>query len=131
MKNFILLILITFFFCSYAQEQKKDTLFIKYNENLLKKFKEPYDNYYYYIIKNTGNNGTISFEEKQVYFDLNPKNVYCLENIIKEAGAIYKKNKYKLGKINDSKLANYLGEFTLFFVDENKFIKVQTWIEEI
>lgn len=111
-------------------KQKKDTLFIKYNNGLLKKYKHPIDNYNYYLIKDSGTCGTISFEEKQVYLDLKAKNVYCLKEIIKKAKAYHTKNKYKTGKIDDCNLANYLGKYTLFFVDENKFIKVQTWIEE-
>jgi hypothetical protein len=126
MKKIISLILLTFFFFSYAQEQKKDTLFIKYDNILFKKYKHPIDNYNYYLIKDTGNSGTISFQEKQVLFDLNPKSVHCLKDIIKEAKAYFRK-----GKINDYRLAVYLGKYTLFFANENKFIKVQTWIEEI
>ena len=131
MKNFILLVMILFCFCAFSQKQKKDSLFIKYDNNLLKRYKHPIDNYNYYLIKNTGNNGTISFVETQIYSDLKPKNIFHLKYIIKRANAYYKKNKYKKGKINDSKLASYLGKFTLFFVNDNKFIKVQTWIEEI
>ncbi|WP_417784759.1 hypothetical protein [Tenacibaculum sp.] len=126
MKKITLLILLIFSICSYTQEQKKDTLFIKYDNDLLKKYKHPIDNYNYYLIKGAGNSGTISFEEKHIYFDLNPKNIYCLKDIIKKARAYFRK-----GKINDFRLATYLGKFTLFFVKKNEFIKVQTWIEEI
>lgn len=112
-------------------KQTKDTIFIKYDNNLLKKYKEPIDNYNYYLIKDSGTCGTISFEEKQIYLDLRTNKIYCLKNIIKKAKAYHTKNKYKIGKIDDCNLANYLGKFTLFFVDENEFIKVQTRISEI
>lgn len=131
MKNLILYFLLVFSFYSFSQEQKKDTLFINYNDDLLKKYKHPIDSYNYYIINDTGNNGSISFVEKQIYYNLKHKNIFCLKDIIKSAKAYYKKNKYKKGKINDYKLATYLGKFILFFVNGNKFIKVQTWIEEI
>lgn len=131
MKNLFCILTIILSFYSFSQEQKRDSLFIKYDNDLLKKYKHPIDNYDYYLIKDTGNNGTISFEETQIYSNLKSKNIFCLKDIIKKARAYYTKNKYKKGKINDYKLATYLGKFTLFFVNDNKFIKVQTWIKEI
>lgn len=130
-KNFILFITISFCFCAFSQELKKDSLFIKYDNDLLKKYKHPVDNYDYYLVKGSGTCGTISFVKEQSYSELKPKNIFCLKDIIKKAGAYHTKNKYKKGKIDDCELANYLGKFTLFFVNDNKFIKVQTWIEEI
>ena len=120
--------MILFCFCAFSQKQKKDSLFIKYDNNLLKRYKHPIDNYDYYLIKDSGTCGTISFVKEQVYSDLKPKKIFYLKDIIKKAGAYHK---YKKGKIDDCDLANYLGKFTLFFVSDNKFIKVQTRISEI
>jgi hypothetical protein len=130
MKKYIIFISLFLCFFSFSQEQKKDSLFIYYDNDLIKKYKHSIDNYNYYIIKHTGNNGNISFVEEKIYFDLKSKKIFCLKDIIKLAKAYYKKNTFKNDKINDYKLATHLGKFTLFFVNDNKFIKVQTWIEE-
>ena len=131
MRNLIISFILILCIDCTAQETEKDLLFIEYNDNYFEIYKYPTDNYTYYLIKDTGNNGRISFKEKQVYYDLKPDHIFCLKDIIIKADAYYKKNIYKKGKINDSKLAEYLGKFTLFFVKENKSVKVETWIEEI
>ena len=124
MKNLILFSLIFFSFYAFTQEQKKDTLFIKYDYHLLKKYEDPIGHYKYYLIKDTGNNGTVSFEEKQRYVDLKPKKIHYLKDILNKADVYYKNNLYKKGKINDSKLADYLAEYVIFLIKDKISIKI-------
>jgi hypothetical protein len=69
MKNLIYFLLI-FSLNSLSQETKKDTLFIKYDNSLLTKFKYPEDDNLYYKIKGTGNDGFTYFLEDKIYNNL-------------------------------------------------------------
>lgn len=131
MKNSMFLISFLISFLSFSQEKSKDSLFIDYNESLMNKYKHPIENYNYYLINETGNNGSISFKEKYIHHNLKPKRIYSIKDVIKKAKAYYVKNDFKKDKINDYKLAKYLGDYIVFFVFKNKIIEVQTWIEEI
>ena len=119
MKNLILYFSLLLSFYSFSQEQKKDTLFIKYDNSLLTKFQYPEDDNLYYKIKGTGNDGFTYFLEEKIYNNLKVKNILCFRKVLKESGAYYKN-----GKLGDSKLAKYLGKHIIFLIKENKYIRV-------
>ena len=121
MKNLILCFLLLVCFYSFAQEQKKDTLFIKYDNSLLTKYTEPIDKYSYYLIKGTGyKEDIVSLEEEKTYTNLKAKSVLCLKSVLKKSNAYYENN-----KLLDWKLVEYLGEYMIFLVKDKKYIKVQ------
>ena len=124
MKNLIYFLLI-FSLNSLSQETKKDTLFIKYDNSLLTKFKYPEDDNLYYKIKGTGNDGFTYFLEDKIYNNLKTKKKLCFKSVLRKSDAYYKK-----GKLGDSKLAKYLGKYIIFLIKENKYIKVKV-VQEI
>lgn len=120
MKNLILYFLLYLSIQSFSQEQKKDTLFIKYDNYLLTKYTEPIDKYSYYLIKGTGNGeGLISLQEEKIYINLESKKILCLKSVLKKSNAYYENN-----KLLDWKLVEYLGKYMIFLVKENEYIKV-------
>lgn len=126
MKNFISLLFPIFFFCSYAQEQKKDTLFIKYDSSLLTKHTNPIEKYNYYLIKGTENQSDLTFlKEKIIHINLKSKKVLCLKDILKNSNSYYENNKVK-----NERLANYLGRYLVFLKKEKEYIQVLV-IQEI
>lgn len=125
MKNLILFFMLLLSFYSFSQEQKKDTLFIEYENSLLTKFQYPGDDNIYYRIKGTGNDGFTYFMKGEVYTYLKAKKKLCFKNVLKKSNAYYKK-----GKLVDSKLAEYLGKHVIFLIKENEYINVIV-VEEI
>ena len=121
MKKLLILysLLLLNFYC-FSQEQKKDTLFIKYNNSLLTKFQYPKDNNFYHKIKGTGNDGFTYFIEDKIYNNLKTKNILCFKNVLETSDAYLKNN-----KLLDSKLAKYLEKYIIFLIKENKYIEVQ------
>ena len=121
MKKLFILFAIIFLSNNLIYGQKKDTLFFKYNDKLLlKKWQDPNSKEFSYGIKGTGNNGLVYLLEQKKYTNLTHKKINCLKNVIENSNSYYKKN-----KIHDWKLAEYLGKYVIFFVKENKYIKVQ------
>lgn len=125
MKKSILYFLLSFSIFSYAQKQKKDTLFIRYDTSLLKKYQHPEDKYYYYLIKGTGHKEDIvSLKEEKVYKKLSPDKILCLKDVLKSSNSYYEKD-----KLHDWKLAKYLGKHIVFLVENEKYIEVQVVYE--
>lgn len=119
---------IVLFTISLKSQNKKDTLFIKYDFKLLNREQNPISNEYYYLIKDSNiESGYIYFLEKKIHrsnkFNTKSK-IYCLEKIIKNANAFSKKDKTDL---IDSKLFDYFSKKsfkTFFLVKNNEFIEV-------
>ncbi len=119
MRTFIFIAFCLFSSVLLAQEQKRDTLFIKYDNSLLTRKHDSIEKEFFYLIKGTGNSGLIYLEEKKVYKNLKPNKTSCFRNILKDSKAYYEK-----GKLSDPKLVEYLGKYIVFLVKGNKFIKV-------
>lgn len=125
MKNLILILLITPIFL-FAQE-KKDTLFIKYDYKLLIRGQNPITKEFYYLIKDSENeSGYISFREKKIYTNLIiSSKKHCLKNLLKNAEAYNDKD---LNDLNDAKLFDYFSKKVdcdvYFLVKKNKYIEV-------
>lgn len=120
MKTFIYITFFLFSSTIFAQEKKRDTLFIKYDNYLLNREQVMGEKTFLYRIKGAGNDGFVYLLEQKRYDNLSPKKVLCFKNILKKSNAYCKK-----GKISDWKLAAYLGRNIVFLVKENSFIKVQ------
>ncbi len=118
------ILLFSFVFISFSitiSSQNKDTLFIANSDKLLlKKWKDPTKSEFSYIVKGSGNDGLVYLLEKEKYTDLKHQKIICFRNLIEDSNSYYKRN-----KIDDWKLAEYLGKFVIFLVNGNKYIKVQ------
>ncbi|MCL5247541.1 hypothetical protein M4I21_17095 [Cellulophaga sp. 20_2_10] len=124
MKNCILILIVLLSFNSFSQKKEKDTMYIKYDKSLLIRERKLGDVDFVYRIKGTENNGFVYFLEKEKFTNLKVKEVKCLKKILQESEVHYKND-----KLDDWKVAEYFGQFIIFIVDENEFIKVQTWYE--
>ncbi len=121
MKN-LLFISIILFSISLKSQNKKDTLFIKYDFKLLNRGQNPVSKEYYYLIKDSNvESGYIYFSEKKVYKNgISTKSkIYCLRNIIEKADAFSRKNNEDL---IDTKLFDYFSKdnFETYFIIKNK-----------
>lgn len=132
MKSYILILSILLSFSSLAQEQLKDTLFIKYDINLLSSKHDTIEKNTFHIIKGTGNNGFVYFLEVEKLYNLNHKKINCLKNILRRNEFTFKSkyiNQDKIGKLNDWILAKYFSKYILFLVNDKDFIKVEARYE--
>lgn len=124
MKTNILIILSILSFNLLAQEQKKDTLFIKYNDKLLlKKSRNLNNNLTIYPIYGTRSDHSIYFVEEKTYQNLEVKHPKCLKDVFKKPEP-YKKN----GILRIDFVAEKLSEYVIFIVEGNKYNKV--YLEE-
>lgn len=122
MKNYIYIIAIILSANCLSQKKQKDTLFIKFDDSFFSKVEEKTGNGFYYKIKDFDKKeDLIYFLEKEKYYNLNVKKVKCLREVLKKSKASIKK-----GYIDDFKLTKYLGDFLVFFVRKNEYIKVET-----
>lgn len=132
MKSYILILLILFSFSSLAQEKIKDTLYIKYDINILSRKQDTIEKKFIHLIKGTGNNGFVYLLEVEILNNLNPKKVNYINNILNKNEFSFKSkylNKDKRGKINDWKLAEYFDKHMIFLVSGKNYIKVTTKFE--
>ncbi|MCD8443305.1 hypothetical protein [Tenacibaculum finnmarkense] len=114
-------------------QTKKDTLFIKYDFELLSRNQDHVTKEYYYLIKDKDNNsGYMYFLEKKIHIDLSTNSkIYCLEKMLRKSKAFYKK-----GRINFWKFLVYLykknnnNKSKVFLIKKNSFIEVEV-VEEI
>lgn len=121
MKNILFILLVLIFTTLKGQEQKGDTLFIKYDEKILTEWKNPNDKITYYTPKAKNNEEQwFFFEEKKRIKDLStPSNLITLEEIFKEA---FMDNIYRADR-----LFNYFEKDNhniYFLVRKNEFIQV-------
>ena len=119
MKNLIFITFCLFSSVLLAQEQKRDTLFIKYDSSLLTREQVIGEKEFLYRIKGTGNDGFAFLLEQVSYDNLTPKKILCFKNVLKKSNAYYEK-----GKLGDSKLVEYLGKYVIILVKGKKYIKV-------
>ncbi len=128
MKNLIFITFCLFSTVLLAQEQKRDTLFIKYDSSLLNRKYDSIEKTFFYIIKGTGvREELVYLLEKENYFNLKPKNVLCFKNVLKKSNSYFKSNPYyKKDQLDDTKLAEYLGKYVIFLIKGKKYIKVAT-----
>jgi hypothetical protein len=124
MKIKILTILTILSFNALAQEQKKDTLFIKYNDKLLlKKSRNLNNNFTIYQIFGARSDHSVYFVEEKIYQNLEVNHTKCLNDIFKKPEP-YKKN----GTLRVDFLTEKLSKYLIFIVKGNKYSKV--YLEE-
>ncbi|PQJ74146.1 hypothetical protein [Polaribacter gangjinensis] len=120
-KSFILFIILIISSSSSIYGQKRDTLFINYNDNLLlKKWQDPNNNEFSYRIKGTGNNGLVYLLEQKKYNNLKHKKIKCLKKFLKKKDIYNKK-----GKKDDWKLNQFLDKYIIFLVKGKEFTKLE------
>lgn len=124
MRFCILFLAVILTYNSLAQENTKDTIFIKYDKFLLKREKKINESNFIYKIRGSGNNGFTYFLEKETYFNLKTRKVQSLKKLLKKANVYYKKN-----QIDDWELSEFLGKYVVFLVKRKKAIEVQVWYE--
>jgi hypothetical protein len=102
----------------------RDTIFIKFDKNILTRKQERNGGKHYYLIKDLDQKKSeiTYFSEKKEYPNIKPTEILNLREIIEESGAYYDTNKF-----NDSVLFNYFSQagYIIFIVKENKCIKVE------
>ncbi|MDO7173440.1 hypothetical protein [Mariniflexile sp. AS56] len=101
----------------------RDTIFIKFNKNILTRKQDVNGKNYYYLIKNLDQDSeTTYFSEQQEYLNIEPTEILNLREIIEKSGAYYGKDKF-----NDFDLFNYFSKagYIVFLVKENKCVKVE------
>jgi len=124
-KSFILFIIIILSTVCSIYGQKKDTLFIKYNDNLLlKKWQNPNNNEFSYRIKGTGNNGLIYLLEDKKYNNLKHKKIKCLKKLLKREDIYNRK-----GRKDDWKLNQFFDKYIIFLVKGKEFTKLEARYE--
>ncbi|WP_271407347.1 hypothetical protein [Tenacibaculum soleae] len=107
-------------------QTKKDTLFIKYDFELLFKIQNPVTKEFKYLIKDSHiESGGIYFLEKKIYINNKKKmKIHCLKDIIKKANAFSKED---MNDILDFNLYLYFGKLgykKYFLVKKNEQIEV-------
>ena len=137
MKKYILIILSIFSLNILAQDQKKDTLYFKFDTNYIKVMKDFDDDYIFMFKKEklvTSAFGKI-VKEDLIDFDfvqsetsiavykLNPKKIYKLKTYLNKRENIFKDKRTK--KMDAYKLMRYFDNHTVFFLLEKKLIKVK------
>ena len=100
----------------YAQKQKKDTLFFNFEKNYLIEFDE-LPNEIYPIDAGSDGSGTFYFQALDTLFNLKPKKVLCLKDFVRSS-KFY--NKHKTKKLDDYGLWDYLDDFQIYLVKEEK-----------
>ena len=124
MKKYILIILSLFSLNILAQEQKKDTLFIKHNDKLLlKKYVNSNNNLINYPLYGTPNDYSVYFVEVKTYHNLEVKHPKYLKDVFKKS-APYNIN----GRLRIDFVVNKLSKYVTFIIDGNKYSKV--YLEE-
>lgn len=124
MKRFILLL---FFYTihSFSQEEAQDTLFIKYDRNLLTRHLDVDNFRYYYLIKGTGNReDLVYFYEYEIHKKLSPKKILSFKEVLINSDAYYGKD-----KLQDSRLAEYLWKYEVILVKGDDYIELGTVYE--
>ncbi|WP_440881177.1 hypothetical protein [Tenacibaculum sp. C7A-26P2] len=124
MKRFILLL---FFYTihSFSQEEAQDTLFIKYDRNLLTRHLDVDNSRYYYLIKGTGNReDLVYFYEYETHKKLSPKKILSFKEVLINSDAYYGKD-----KLQDSRLAEYLWKYEVILVKGDDYIELGTVYE--
>jgi len=130
MKKLILIILLLPFYLISQNSKEKDTLFIKYDFDLLSREQDPISKEFYYLIKDSQiESGYIYFLEETIYNNKNniktSAKIHCLRDIINKANAFSKKDKNDL---KDYKLFDYFSNqtsyTTYFLVKKDKFIEI-------
>lgn len=127
MRNFIFIFFMLWSMNSFSQKKQKDTLFIKYDNSLIKKFQHPNDENIYYKIKGTGlkNSGFVFLQQEKILYDLNCKKSISLKKVLKNSNAYWKKD-----ILDDMKLGDYLLNYVIILKNKNKYIKVLVGFEE-
>lgn len=113
MKKIFFILLILSFVKAQTQEQKKDTLFIKYDEKILKKWKHPTTKKYFYSFKHLKENVEyICFEQKKVCKKTTTSSsIKNFKEIFKESKTYNIYNRFRASNLFDF-LLNYK---TIFF----------------
>ena len=103
MKNTITLLTLLMFIFGFGQE-KRDTLFIQFDNNLLQRRQHPLDGYYYYTIIDNDKKEDITFfiEKKKIDNKIQTDKLCSLQEVL-EASNAYTKD----GRLEDWRLLKY------------------------
>jgi len=107
------------------QKPLRDTIFLKYDEEILSRKKNPNENEFYYLIDGFASKSELTyFAEKEVYQKLQPKNIKNLQEIINKIKKDNNKN-----KVRNSDLQNYFSNagYVIFIVKDKKCYKVEIY----
>ena len=121
----MILFIFPFFLCA---QERKDTLFIKYDFELLSRVQNPITKEFVFLIKDSQvKSGCICFLEENIYDSIKTRaKIHSLRDIINRANAFSKKDKNDL---KDYKLFDYFSNQTnyktYFLVKKNKFIEIR------
>jgi len=111
MKRFVFLFCFIFLFnTTLKAQEKKDTLFFKYDNKYIKTFAEM-PNHFYLEDSSGGSHGTFFFGKGDVKSNLNPKSILSLKKYVRSS-VFYDKTK----KLNDEKIADFFSNYVVFFV---------------
>lgn len=101
----------------------KDTLFFKFDENYILQAKNGSDDLF---LVDSNSDGTFYFERQEITYDLKVETKLDLKNFI-QSSRFFRKDYIK--KLRDYDLSEYLGNYVIFLIIENKFIKVKPKFE--
>ncbi|WP_139959428.1 hypothetical protein [Flavicella sediminum] len=101
----------------------KDTLFFKFDENYLLQLNNGSDNL---TLVDSNSDETFYFERQETTFDLKVETKLDLKNFI-QSSQFFRKDYFR--KLLDNDLSEYLENYVIFLIDENKFIKVKSRVE--
>ncbi|RPD94038.1 hypothetical protein EGM88_12705 [Aureibaculum marinum] len=116
----IFIFLFSIIFLNHAYSQNLDTLFIKFDDkNIIQKYNSK-ENYVYYLLKNSGNNGQFYFKKNNKSDVIKPKNVFSITDILRNNKFYSGKN--NLIKLDDWELWEYFEDIKVFMVKNNDCI---------
>lgn len=101
----------------------KDTLFFKFDENYLLQAKDGSDDLF---LVDSNSDGTFYFERQETTYDLKVETKLDLKNFI-QSSRFFRKDYIR--KLLDYDLSEYLENYVIFLINENKFIKVKPRFE--
>lgn len=101
----------------------KDTLYFKFDEKYIINSNMESNIYY---LKDSSRDGTFFFEKSETKTNLKPHKILCLQDFI-HSSEFYHKDFIR--KLKDDELSSYLGNFIVFLVNKNEFIKVSSGVQ--
>lgn len=108
-------------------QEKKDTLFFKYDNKYINTYAE-IPNHFYLDDSSGGSHGSFFFGKGEVENNLNPKSILSLKKYVRSS-VFYDKTK----KLNDEKIADFFSNYVVFLVriiDEKvEYIQVKSGFE--
>ena len=118
MKNIFFISIVLISFIITGQEVEKDTLYFKFDREYIQIYDITPDKYY---LNDSSDDGAFFFEKIKTYYNLTPKKIVSLKEFVRHS-CFY--NSKRRRKFDDEGFYNYLGNYTVFLVKEEVFIKV-------